>query len=266
MSFKKFGFKSYSDYLKSHIFKKIKEEVFNIHSKTCICCKKEATQIHHMKYTDENILGKNYKYLVPICGKCHYKIEFNSDGSKTLKLSSVNKKLKFMMSKKDKLNIDKFNSTNHISNKNVIKSTSHENLKRTKSNECFCCKLITNYQYDNYPICVVCNKEISFDHNGELITDNNTIIENIHLRYIKTSLGPKARTGFRQKGINLQSYDNLPVRRREKKGPKGKIKNVPVKKKKNKPPAIKGKDLPLVPTCSPKGLIKESPLKKFIKT
>lgn len=265
MSFQKLGFKTYSDYLKSELFKKIKEEVFKIHSNICICCKNEATQVHHMKYTDQNILGKNYKYLVPICGKCHYKIEFDSNGTKTLKLSSVNKKLKFMMSKKDKLNINKFNYSNHIVNKDDTKSTSHENLKRTKSNECFCCKLKTNYQYDNYPICVVCNKEISFDHDGKLITDNNIIIENIHNRYIKTSLGPKSRTGFRQKGINLQNYDNLPVRRREKKGPKSKIKDKPIKKSKEKPPIIKGKDLPLVPTCSPKGLIKESPLKNFIK-
>lgn len=88
------GFASYQDYLDSPVWYKIRELVLAKYM-VCFCCDKEATQIHHLKYSSGVLLGFDTKKLVPICGDCHKEIEF-TDGVKN-SMDDANIKVHRMM-------------------------------------------------------------------------------------------------------------------------------------------------------------------------
>ena len=79
---KAIGFNSYKEYLKSDLWKSIRENVFDVKGKMCAAkdCTAPATQIHHTRYKMEELGGRNLRHLHPLCRDCHYKIEF--DGKK----------------------------------------------------------------------------------------------------------------------------------------------------------------------------------------
>lgn len=81
---KKLGFKSYRDYLASPIWQRVREKVFRVKGRQCALCSREATQIHHNRYHEADLLGRKLKYIHPICGKCHEQIEFRSGEKATL--------------------------------------------------------------------------------------------------------------------------------------------------------------------------------------
>lgn len=79
---KKIGFNSYSEYLESKLWKSIRVRVFLEKGKRCQFCSKRANQVHHSKYTTDNLSGASLKYLHPICRNCHENAEVDKDGFK----------------------------------------------------------------------------------------------------------------------------------------------------------------------------------------
>ena len=75
----KIGFKTYQDYLKSQMWRFIRDST---DMRLCSCCDKPATQIHHSRYHKHDLTGKTRRNLHPICGACHQAIEYNPDGTK----------------------------------------------------------------------------------------------------------------------------------------------------------------------------------------
>lgn len=77
------GYKNYKHYLRSPLWKAIRDEHINKNSR-CYCCGKTATQVHHTKYTSDILLGINLQHndIVSICGKCHHKSEFTKEKKK----------------------------------------------------------------------------------------------------------------------------------------------------------------------------------------
>lgn len=71
------GFKSYKDYLKSDLWKKVKQKVFRKKGSYCSLCNNPATTIHHNRYHRNDLIGKKTTFLNPICHECHQKIEFS---------------------------------------------------------------------------------------------------------------------------------------------------------------------------------------------
>lgn len=72
------GFQDYRDYLSSPLWREIRLRVFQSRGTKCkVCREAEATQIHHERYTPENLSGKSLADLVPICPACHEFIERN---------------------------------------------------------------------------------------------------------------------------------------------------------------------------------------------
>lgn len=67
-------------------------------------CTKTATQVHHSKYTKENLTGESLEFLHPVCHKCHESAEFLN--GKKVTVAVANQRLGItnpkMMSKKRK--------------------------------------------------------------------------------------------------------------------------------------------------------------------
>lgn len=76
------GFASYKAYLRSALWKWIREKVFKQKGRTCALCDRRATQIHHRSYDRLTLKGIILTYLEPICGYCHDKIEVTPSGRK----------------------------------------------------------------------------------------------------------------------------------------------------------------------------------------
>lgn len=76
------GFRTYADYLKSELWRRVRSSVFIVNGTTCKCCGGGADQVHHMNYSEATLQGRRLDALIPICRPCHEKIEFNPDGSK----------------------------------------------------------------------------------------------------------------------------------------------------------------------------------------
>jgi hypothetical protein len=71
------GFTSYEAYLASDLWAAIRERVLTRDRRRCRLCPREASQIHHTKYTRDALLGKDLKWLAAICGGCHRYVEFD---------------------------------------------------------------------------------------------------------------------------------------------------------------------------------------------
>lgn len=76
---KEIGFDSYKDYLKSNLWKNIRQEVLTRDKNNCQICGCHGTQVHHSRYHKNDLLGNNLKFLHCLCGECHHKIEFKED-------------------------------------------------------------------------------------------------------------------------------------------------------------------------------------------
>ena len=80
--FYKIGFKSYKGYLKSSMWKVIREMVLNRDQCGCFCCGRNATQVHHCDYHIKTMLGVTLGGLRSLCPSCHQEIEFDLAGNK----------------------------------------------------------------------------------------------------------------------------------------------------------------------------------------
>jgi 5-methylcytosine-specific restriction endonuclease McrA len=77
------GFGSYAEYLKSPMWRGIRERVMARSRWKCRKCGCRAKQVHHVRYTWSNLSGKSLWCLMALCRKCHKKVEFK-DGKKVV--------------------------------------------------------------------------------------------------------------------------------------------------------------------------------------
>lgn len=79
---KRLGFSCYEEYRESKLWCGIRERVLDKYKHQCVCCGAKATQVHHAKYTEDNLSGKRLVNMVAICRGCHERAELRKDGSK----------------------------------------------------------------------------------------------------------------------------------------------------------------------------------------
>lgn len=76
------GYESYLHYLKSSLWHYIRGMAWRVHGPRCRLCRKRASQLHHTSYSQTVLLGQDLAHLVPLCQKCHDRVELKRDGSK----------------------------------------------------------------------------------------------------------------------------------------------------------------------------------------
>lgn len=79
---RKMGFRSYAEYLKSDLWKRVRASMFKRKDRLCYICSDPAYTGHHNRYRESDLNGETIKHLHPICEKCHDRIELEPDGSK----------------------------------------------------------------------------------------------------------------------------------------------------------------------------------------
>ncbi len=84
------GFSTYQAYLASPLWQEIRARKLAKHRR-CQLCDRWASQVHHSKYTLQNLQGRSGKWLLSICGGCHLKVEFTPTMTK-LTLADASKK------------------------------------------------------------------------------------------------------------------------------------------------------------------------------
>ena len=91
------GFKNYTAYLTSDTWKKIRHRVL-LRRPPCRSCGRNTNQVHHAKYTKENLTGVSLDGLVAVCSHCHKNAEYSKKGNKvgptqaTQKLTAMSNK------------------------------------------------------------------------------------------------------------------------------------------------------------------------------
>ena len=83
------GYQSYTKYLMSPVWTRIRLQVFKRHGGQCYVCHKTATEIHHKSYTVPILKGEELGYLVPLCRRCHHFIEFEHGEKRRLKHANL---------------------------------------------------------------------------------------------------------------------------------------------------------------------------------
>ena len=74
------GFKSYSEYLRSALWKSIRKRVIDTGPPECAkCLKRKATQVHHRSYDPATLRGDSILSLTKLCGGCHRRAERPKD-------------------------------------------------------------------------------------------------------------------------------------------------------------------------------------------
>lgn len=86
----KLGYNSYADYLRSDRWKRIRKTVLEKYDGRCRICESPANEVHHVLYTKGNLSGGNTNHLIPLCRKCHQKLEFEL-GEKNTPLEAQDK-------------------------------------------------------------------------------------------------------------------------------------------------------------------------------
>jgi len=79
---RKMGYSSYSEYLKSPVWKSIRLAVLRRDRWLCQVCGKGAFQVHHLCYNRGVLLGKDLGSLRSLCRDCHLAVEFTGEGGK----------------------------------------------------------------------------------------------------------------------------------------------------------------------------------------
>lgn len=83
------GFSSYSEYLSSDLWRKIRKRVISRYGNQCRICGFPYDNIHHLRYDWKTLSGKSLVNLVPLCRDCHKSLEFK-DGKKVPMLECRN--------------------------------------------------------------------------------------------------------------------------------------------------------------------------------
>lgn len=84
---KRIGLPSYSDYLKSELWRSIKERVYRKKGRLCVLCGKKASCVHHNLYGYKTLCGLNLKPLHPLCLDCHQGLHYTGKQYVPLKVA-----------------------------------------------------------------------------------------------------------------------------------------------------------------------------------
>lgn len=87
---KTMGYKTYAIYLKSPLWRSIRDRVLAAQDE-CFCCGGPPLQIHHRRYDRPTLEGRSLKWLVALCIGCHGLIE--RDGVTKLSVSQAEARL-----------------------------------------------------------------------------------------------------------------------------------------------------------------------------
>lgn len=85
---RRLGYASYSDYLRGTRWRLIRAHVLALRRR-CILCGKPATDVHHLSYDQETLLGFRTHALAPVCRGCHKGIEFSGGRKNSLKHANI---------------------------------------------------------------------------------------------------------------------------------------------------------------------------------
>lgn len=75
---RRLGYKTYSAYLKSPMWRQIRARVFAEKGRGCYLCGSRATEAHHNRYRESDLTGCTIKHIHPLCRGCHEGIEFKN--------------------------------------------------------------------------------------------------------------------------------------------------------------------------------------------
>lgn len=76
------GFESYSAYLASPLWKKIRARVICRDDGKCVICKAPYENVHHKAYNEKVLTGRKIGNLACLCRECHRSVEFSRTGYK----------------------------------------------------------------------------------------------------------------------------------------------------------------------------------------
>lgn len=65
------GFSSYDEYLGSPLWLSIRRRVLEFFEGKCADCRRDASQVHHLRYNIANLSGRSLKGLLALCKRCH---------------------------------------------------------------------------------------------------------------------------------------------------------------------------------------------------
>lgn len=82
------GYSNYNDYLQSDLWRHIRRRVFGYKGNLCWLCRRKADHVHHHRYTIQNLRGRRFRDLYPICVVCHEIVEFDEGTKRPLIESS----------------------------------------------------------------------------------------------------------------------------------------------------------------------------------
>ncbi len=88
--------KSYKEYLRSDLWKKIRARVLKRDRGECRICGGIASQAHHTNYATKTMLGHSIVGIFAICSGCHYFVEFFGDGTKGHLFLDVRARIKML--------------------------------------------------------------------------------------------------------------------------------------------------------------------------
>lgn len=81
----------YDQYLRSTLWKSIRDWVVVAQAGKCSICNREAAEVHHHDYTEATMWGERSDGLVGLCPRCHDLIEF--DGNRVKREALVEKRV-----------------------------------------------------------------------------------------------------------------------------------------------------------------------------
>jgi hypothetical protein len=82
LAYRRLGFSTYQEYLKSDLWKQIRAKVLLRDGGLCRLCGKPASCVHHQSYVLNVMSGERLDDLYSVCDPCHLLVEFASDGKK----------------------------------------------------------------------------------------------------------------------------------------------------------------------------------------
>lgn len=96
-SLQRLGYKTYTEYLGSSLWKKIRSSVIERDERRCQICRGRGRQVHHTSYRFDVMAGKRLKSLHCVCRDCHLRVEFDGKRKRTFgeALSAFHKLLSF---------------------------------------------------------------------------------------------------------------------------------------------------------------------------
>jgi hypothetical protein len=74
------GFRSYRAYQASDLWKRIKADAALCHGDHCFLCRRKGESFHHLDYNRETLEGSAVDKVIPLCRRCHSKVERKGDG------------------------------------------------------------------------------------------------------------------------------------------------------------------------------------------